>query len=138
MSFILVTRPLLRPFFLLVFLLSAMLPTPLTQSAEPQIVVPQSPVHIGHGDGRIHIISSLSRRSVKNGEKLKIQTVIKSVHGIEKAEAQILPVPTTSIPLSFPFDFTFNQSPAESIHAISSMLLRFRVDQAEAERQATS
>src|SRR5437879_5901429 len=33
---------------------------------------------IGHGDGRIHVIPSLSRPSLKNGEKLTISAVIKA------------------------------------------------------------
>ena len=42
---------------------------------------------LGHGDGRIHIIPSLSAPSVKNGGKLTIQAVVKSAAGVARVEA---------------------------------------------------
>lgn len=44
---------------------------------------------IGHGDGRIHIIPSLSSPSCKNGEKLTISAVIKAAAGIDSVTADI-------------------------------------------------
>src|SRR5688572_23537850 len=46
---------------------------------------------VGTGDGRIHIIPSLSAPSVKNGEKIRIGAVIKAEAGVAKVEAEILP-----------------------------------------------
>src|SRR5262249_30646657 len=44
---------------------------------------------IGHGDGRIHVIPSLSRPSLKNGEKLTISAVIKAQAGVASVTADI-------------------------------------------------
>ncbi len=44
---------------------------------------------IGSGDGRIHIIPTLSAPSVKNGEKLTIQAVVKAAAGVAAVEARI-------------------------------------------------
>ncbi len=44
---------------------------------------------IGSGDGRIHVIPMLSALSVKNGEKLTIQTVVKAPAGVAAVEARI-------------------------------------------------
>ncbi len=44
---------------------------------------------IGTGDGRIHIIPSLSSPSVKNGETVKIQALVKASSGVAKVYATI-------------------------------------------------
>ena len=44
---------------------------------------------IGSGDGRIHIIPSLSSQAVKNGETLTITAVVTAKAGVEKVEAEI-------------------------------------------------
>src|SRR2546425_504503 len=58
---------------------------------------------VGHGDGWIHVIPSLSAPSVKNGGKLKISAVIKAEAGVAKVEAEIssrpvLPKPALAAP----------------------------------------
>jgi len=44
---------------------------------------------MGHGDSRIHIIPTLSSRSVKNGGKLTISAVIKAVAGVREVKAEL-------------------------------------------------
>jgi hypothetical protein len=44
---------------------------------------------LGSGDGRIHIIPTLSVPSVKNGDKLSIQAVVKATAPIVKVEARV-------------------------------------------------
>ncbi len=50
---------------------------------------PSSGQPIGHGDGLIHVIPSLSSPAVKNGDKVTISAVVKAAAGIEKVEALI-------------------------------------------------
>ncbi len=59
------------------------------QSAVAPAAAVQAGEKIGSGDGRIHVIPSLSSPSVKNGERLKIQAVVKAVEGIKGVEAVI-------------------------------------------------
>ena len=69
-------------------------------SASPRPPVPVSPAsslilhpssfpQVGHGDSRIHIIPTLSSRSVKNGGKLTISAVIKAVAGVREVKAEL-------------------------------------------------
>jgi hypothetical protein len=44
---------------------------------------------IGNGDGRIHIIPTLSSTAVKNGEKITISAIVKAQAGIAKVEAHL-------------------------------------------------
>ncbi len=50
---------------------------------------PSSGQPIGHGDGLIHVIPSLSSPAVKSGDKVTISAVVKAQAGIEKVEAVI-------------------------------------------------
>ena len=47
----------------------------------------QSAEMMGTGDGRIHVFPSLSKPSVKNGDKLVVSAVVKSQHPVVKVEA---------------------------------------------------
>ncbi|PKO18784.1 hypothetical protein CVU37_05245 [candidate division BRC1 bacterium HGW-BRC1-1] len=49
----------------------------------------QSAEMMGTGDGRIHVIPSLSKPSVKNGEKLVVSAVVKSQDPVAKVEADL-------------------------------------------------
>jgi len=60
---------------------SAVAPAAAVQAGEP----------IGSGDGRIHVIPTLSSPSVKNGGQLKIQALVKAVEGVKQVEALIKP-----------------------------------------------
>ena len=44
---------------------------------------------LGTGDGRIHVIPSLSKPSVKNGDKLVVSAVVKSQDPVAKVEADL-------------------------------------------------
>ena len=44
---------------------------------------------IGSGDGRIHVIPSLSAPSAKNGEKLLIRAVVKAADGVARVTARV-------------------------------------------------
>src|SRR3989304_4679275 len=44
---------------------------------------------IGAGDGRIHIIPTLSSPSVKNGDKLSLSVIVKAQAGVAKVEADL-------------------------------------------------
>jgi len=44
---------------------------------------------IGSGDGRIHVIPTLSSPSVKNGERLSVQAIVKATAGVASVEAHI-------------------------------------------------
>ena len=59
------------------------------QSAVAPAAAVQAGEKIGSGDGRIHVIPSLSSPSVKNGGQLKIQAVVKAVEGVARVEASI-------------------------------------------------
>jgi len=46
---------------------------------------------VGTGNGKIHIIPALSAPSVKNGDRVCIQAVVKALNGVAKVEARIEP-----------------------------------------------
>lgn len=48
-----------------------------------------SEARIGSGDGQIHIIPTLSAKSIKDGDRVTVQTVVKAMHGVAKVEARI-------------------------------------------------
>ncbi len=52
---------------------------------------------IGTGDGRIHIIPTLSARSVKNGNKLEISAVVKAQAGVLEVVAELGGIKTVTL-----------------------------------------
>lgn len=72
---------------------SAMAQTPQVELDDPQSEASLAAgvgQTIGTGDGRIHIIPTLSAPSVKNGGKLTIQAVVKAPAGVAGVEARIV------------------------------------------------
>lgn len=49
------------------------------------------PVGVGNGDGRIWVIPTLSQPSIKNGDRVTIQAVIKSVAPVQGVKAYVVP-----------------------------------------------
>ena len=43
----------------------------------------------GSGDGRIHILPSLSAPSIKNGDAASVQAIVKAAAGVARVEARI-------------------------------------------------
>ena len=68
-----------------------------TASLAAEFQTLETPQAIGLGDGRIHIIPSLSQPSVKNGEKLTISAVIKAQAGVQSVTADIGGIETITL-----------------------------------------